>query len=115
MSTEQNRMLDVLFKLAPTLNWLNDVEPVHDSKIPEEHAEGMKQLENLGLSYRRNNHICALQKQRLFKIIRNEFQLAEHDQQIKCISAFGTILELQMVQGSGTEGLGPSLFVTNGK
>ncbi|MBA3992655.1 MAG: hypothetical protein C0469_03950 [Cyanobacteria bacterium DS2.3.42] len=87
-----NDILDVLLKLAPLVNLLAKLEPISASDLPQEHHGDLKQLENLGIVYRRNSRNCALQKQRLIKIIRRETQFALPLKREACLSAFSPIL-----------------------
>ncbi len=93
--TRANCILDVLLKLAPTLNWLNEVQPINAVDIPTEHQCGFKQLETMGLAYRRNSRTCGLQNQRLLKMLKRESQYATADKQDQCLSAFRLILEAE--------------------
>ena len=88
-------ILDVLLKLAPTLNWLNEVQPYNAVDIPAEHQWGFKQLETMGLAYRRNSRTCGLQNQRLLKMLKRELQFATADKQGQCLAAFSLILEVE--------------------
>ncbi len=88
-------ILDVLLKLAPTLNWLNAAQPVNAVDVPPEHLYGLKQLETLGLVYRRNSRSCGLQNQRLFKMLKRESKHATTEKQSQCRSVFGLILDVE--------------------
>lgn len=85
-------MLELLLKLAPTVNWLAEVEPVQVSKIPNEHATAFKQLEQLGFAYRRNMSTCGLQKQRLRKILEKEINLSDKEQQEQSLTIFADLI-----------------------
>lgn len=93
--TRGDCILDVLLKLAPTLNWLNEVQPISAVDIPAEHQDGLKQLETMGLVYRRNSRTLGLQNQRLLKMLKRESQYATADKQGQCQSAFGLILVVE--------------------
>jgi len=93
--TRGNCILNVLLELAPTLNWLNQVQPISAADIPTEHQCGLKQLENLGLVYRRNSRSCGLQNQRLLKMLKRESKYATAEKQDQCLSAFSLILEAE--------------------
>jgi hypothetical protein len=93
--TRSNCILDVLLELAPTLNWLNQAQPISAADIPAEHQCGLKQLENLGLVYRRNSRSCGLQNERLLKMLKRESQYASAEKQVQCLSAFSLILEFK--------------------
>ncbi len=93
--TRDHRILDVLLKLAPTLNWLNEAQPINAMDIQSEHLCGLKQLETMGLVYRRNRLSCSLQKQRLLKMLKRESQSATEEKQGQCPSAFSLILDVE--------------------
>lgn len=86
-------ILDILLSLAPTVVWLDEAEPIHMQKVPAEHSTRLKQLENLGLVYRRNSHSCGLQRRRLIKLLTRESLSATSEKRSQCLSAFARILE----------------------
>jgi hypothetical protein len=71
------------------------VGPVNFVDVPAEHLPALKQLENLGLVYRRNCRSCGLQRHRLVKMLKRESQLTAADKQEQCWSVFRLILELE--------------------
>lgn len=62
--------------------------------LPEEHLAGLKLLENLGIVYRRNSRGCALQKQRLAKLIERESRYVPSLKREMCLSTFSRVLHL---------------------
>lgn len=62
--------------------------------LPEEHLAGLKLLENLGIVYRRNSRGCALQKQRLAKLIERESRYVPSVKREMCLSTFSRVLQL---------------------
>ncbi len=93
-ATLTNDILDILIKQAPLVIFLAEREPVYLSDMPEEHLAGLKLLENLGLVYRRNSRGCALQKQRLVKLIERESRYAPSLKREMCLSTFSRVLQL---------------------
>lgn len=93
MNGGDSRIIDVLLLLAPTVSWLSEAEPVNFFDIPEAHLGAMKRLEVLGLVYRRNARSCALQKQRLIKMLKRESRYVTAEKQEQCLSAFAMILD----------------------
>lgn len=95
MNDQDSRIIDVLLVLATTVNWLSQVEPVNVSDIPPEHLRAVKQLEALGLVYRRNARTCALQRHRLIKMLKRESQYATTEKQEQCMASFAMILAVE--------------------
>jgi len=93
-------------RLAPTMNWLSSVEPIAFSEVPQEHAAGIKQLEALGLVHRRNARTCALQRERLKKMLQHQIRQAGEEQKERYSSAFGAILQRGENGGQDTTKLG---------
>ena len=98
------RVIDVLLTLAPTVRWLSDVEPINAADVPAEHIASVKQLENMGLVYRRNCRNCSLQRQRLVRMLKRESRYAGAEKQEQCLSAFAMILEVQYSSQSRRNG-----------
>ena len=96
MIKTHDKILDVLLLLAPTLNWLSEVEPISAGQIPPEHLAAVKQLENLGLVYRRNCRNCSLQRHRLIMMLKRESQQAAAPKREQCFSVFASILALEL-------------------
>lgn len=86
------RILDVLISLAPTIEWLIEVEPIPMREIPKANLIKVKQLENLGLVYRRNSRNCALQRQRLAKLLEREIQQVSSERKEQYLCAFSSVL-----------------------
>lgn len=93
--TVTNNILDVLIKLAPLVKLLAELEPVDVADLPKEYANDLKQLENLGLVFRRNSRSCALQKQRLLKLIERETRSVSSVKREMCFSAYSSVLQLK--------------------
>lgn len=87
-------MVEVLLQLAPAVNWLNEVEPIDASKIPKLHLDAVKQLEKLGLVFRRNSRTCALQRHRLIRMLKRLSRYATAEKEEQFLSAFARILEV---------------------
>jgi hypothetical protein len=91
-------LFDVLIKLAPLVKLLVELEPVNASDLPAEHMNDLKQLETLGLVFRRNSHACTLQKQRLIKIIERESRYVSTAKRSMCLSAYSSLIQLKESQ-----------------
>lgn len=63
------KLLDLLLDTLPALNWLRASQPVPTDEIPVEHLRALKQLESIGLVYKRNSKTLGLQVERLKKIL----------------------------------------------
>jgi len=94
-TSSESRLIHTLLPLANTVSWLNEVQPIAVSSIPIEHTEALKQLESLGLTYRRNRTMCALQRERLIRLVIRESKLAPIELQNKFISAYQFILSAE--------------------
>jgi hypothetical protein len=91
----ENRIIHVLLPLANTVSWLNEVQPIAVRLIPDEHLEALKQLEFLGLIFRRNRTTCALQTERLIKLLKRENKLAPVELQHRCAIAYEFIFRTE--------------------
>lgn len=69
MIVTDRKLLDILVALLPTLKWLDAAQPIYLDQIPAEHIHALKQLEGLGLVYKRNAKTYGLQRERLKKIL----------------------------------------------
>ncbi len=69
MIVTDRKLLDILVALLPTLKWLDAAQPIYLDQIPAEHIRALKQLEGLGLVYKRNAKTYGLQRERLKKIL----------------------------------------------
>lgn len=87
-----DNMLDVLIRLAPLVNELATLEPFNVDDLPNERLKEFKQLEELALVSLRNKKTCALQRQRLVKIIQRESRSASSPKRQICLSAYEPIL-----------------------
>lgn len=63
-------ILKLLSKCGPALCWLDFSAPVQ--AIPEQYIDSLKQLETIGIVFRRNNKTFELRRQRLKQILQRE-------------------------------------------
>jgi len=70
-STYDQPMRKLLGSLSPTIAWLDENGPVEVAVVPEHHLDAIKQLERIGIVYKRNNRCYELQKIRLKKLMGN--------------------------------------------
>ena len=100
----ESRLLHALLPLANTVDWLNQVQPVAVRLIPAEHTRALKQLESLGLIYLRNRTTCALQKERLIRILKRDIQVAPPSLKRSLMSAYQFIFikdDLSIAESEG--------------
>lgn len=69
MYDTDRKLHDILTALLPTLKWLNVAGSVDVHQVPPEHTSAIKQLDVLGLVYKRNARTYGLQRERLRKLI----------------------------------------------
>src|SRR4030095_4805936 len=69
MYDTDKKLHDILTSLLPTLKWLKIVGTVDLDRVPSEHTSALKQLDGLGLVYKRNSRTYGLQIERLKKLI----------------------------------------------
>ncbi len=62
-------MRKLLGVLEPTISWLNASGPIDVGQVPAGHVDAIKQLERIGIVYKRNNRCYELQKIRLKKLM----------------------------------------------
>lgn len=72
MSDSEQPLRKLLGVLYPTISWLNEQGSVAISTVPVDHLDAIKQLERIGIVYKRNNRSYELQKIRLKKLLGNE-------------------------------------------
>ena len=72
------KLHDILTSLLPTLKWLKCAGTVDVDRVPVEHSCALKQLDNLGLVYKRNSRTYGLQGQRLRRLIERIEACADH-------------------------------------
>jgi hypothetical protein len=72
MPVSEQPMRKLLGVLYPTISWLSEQGSVAISAVPTDHLEAIKQLERIGIVYKRNNRSYELQKIRLKKLLGNE-------------------------------------------
>lgn len=68
MPVSEQPMRKLLGVLYPTISWLNEQGSVSISAVPANHLDAIKQLERIGIVYKRNNRSYELQKIRLKKL-----------------------------------------------
>lgn len=88
-------IIDVLLPLANTVSWLTQVQPIAVESIPEEHIQALKQLESLGLIYRRNRATYSLQTVRLVGILKRASRIAPVELQGRCTAAYKFIFKIE--------------------
>jgi hypothetical protein len=71
MAVSEQPMRKLLGVLSPTIFWLSEQGSVAISAVPASHLEAIKQLERIGIVYKRNNRSYELQKIRLKKLLGN--------------------------------------------
>ncbi len=71
MAVSEQPMRKLLGVLSPTIFWLSEQGSVAISAVPANHLEAIKQLERIGIVYKRNNRSYELQKIRLKKLLGN--------------------------------------------
>jgi len=71
MAVSEQPMRKLLGVLSPTISWLSKQGSVAISAVPANHLEAIKQLERIGIVYKRNNRSYELQKIRLKKLLGN--------------------------------------------
>ena len=72
MPVSEQPMRKLLGVLYPTISWLSEKGSVAISAVPSDHLEAIKQLERIGIVYKRNNRSYELQKIRLKKLLGND-------------------------------------------
>ena len=72
MPVSEQPMRKLLVVLSPTISWLKEQGSVAISAVPADHLDAIKQLERIGIVYKRNNRSYELQKIRLKKLLGNE-------------------------------------------
>jgi hypothetical protein len=72
MAVSEQPMRKLLGVLSPTISWLSEQGSVAISAVPAGHLEAIKQLERIGIVYKRNNRSYELQKIRLKKLLGND-------------------------------------------
>src|SRR5271163_201915 len=71
MPVSEQPMRKLLGVLSPTIFWLSEQGSVAINAVPATHLEAIKQLERIGIVYKRNNRSYELQKIRLKKLLGN--------------------------------------------
>lgn len=71
MPVSEQPMRKLLGVLYPTISWLSEQGSVAISAVPANHLDAIKQLERIGIVYKRNNRSYELQKIRLKKLLGN--------------------------------------------
>lgn len=71
MPVSEQPMRKLLGVLSPTIVWLSEQGSVAISAVPADHLDAIKQLERIGIVYKRNNRSYELQKIRLKKLLGN--------------------------------------------
>jgi len=82
MPVSEQPMRKLLGVLYPTISWLQEQGSVAISAVPINHLEAIKQLERIGIVYKRNNRSYELQKIRLKKLLGNESLESLHSPEI---------------------------------
>lgn len=65
----ENKIFSVIRDCHSSLKWLSEEEGISDKEAPEEHRENLKQLEKLGIVYRRNGRSLGIRWQRLRRLV----------------------------------------------
>ncbi len=84
MPVSEQPMRKLLGVLYPTISWLNEQGSVAISAVPVDHLDAIKQLERIGIVYKRNNRSYELQKIRLKKLLGNETLESIGQENIEC-------------------------------
>lgn len=81
MPVSEQPMRRLLGVLSPTIFWLKEQGSVAITAVPANHLDAIKQLERIGIVYKRNNRSYELQKIRLKKLLGNTSidTLLEHE------------------------------------
>ena len=69
MSGQTSKLFDVITDCHEFLSWLHDREGISIKEMPEEYKDECKQLQKLGIVYKRNNRNLGIKWQRLRKLI----------------------------------------------
>jgi len=65
----ENKIFGVIRDCHESLSWLQASEGTDEKKAPEEHRDNLKQLEKLGIVYKRNGRSLGIRWQRIRKLI----------------------------------------------
>ena len=69
MNKGGNKIFDVIRSNHEFLSWLNSEESPDIKEMPDEYKADCKQLQNLGIVYKRNNRSLGIKWQRLRQLI----------------------------------------------
>ena len=69
MNNGANKIFEVIRNNHEFLSWLNNEESPDIKEMPEEYKADCKQLQNLGIVYKRNNRSLGIKWQRLRQLI----------------------------------------------
>ncbi len=64
-----SKIFGVIRECHGALSWLRTEEGIEEKRAPEEHRDYLKQLEKLGIVYKRNGRSLGIRWQRLRKLI----------------------------------------------
>ncbi len=65
----ENKIFGVIRDCHSSLKWLSQEEGISEKEAPEEHKENLKQLEKLGIVYKRNGRSLGIRWQRLRRLV----------------------------------------------
>ncbi|MBX9695562.1 MAG: hypothetical protein K2Z81_24475 [Cyanobacteria bacterium] len=65
----ESKIFGVIRECHSALKWLQSEEGIEEKQAPEEHRGNLKQLEKLGIVYKRNGRSLGIRWQRLRKLI----------------------------------------------
>lgn len=65
----ENKIFGVIRDCHGALTWLHKEEGIEEKQAPEQHKDNLKQLEKLGIVYKRNGRSLGIRWQRLRKLI----------------------------------------------
>ncbi|HMP53567.1 MAG TPA: hypothetical protein PKD05_18605 [Candidatus Melainabacteria bacterium] len=72
MNSGANKLFGVISESHEFLSWLHNEEDPAIKEMPEEFKESFKQLDKLGIVYKRNNRSLGIRWQRLRKLIERD-------------------------------------------
>lgn len=80
MNNGANKIFEVIRNNHAFLSWLNSEESPDIKEMPEEYKADCKQLQNLGIVYKRNNRSLGIKWQRLRQLISRHDANAPYEQ-----------------------------------